>query len=97
MKKKNCLKCDSEIIEIKKGLIPFGKFKGEIHELYPKPIPFKRKNYNERRYFCPNCKKEWIYDTLSKEWSEVEDNSQFLYDEEKGYLVLNPKWTNQKV
>ena len=49
---------------------------------YPKPItePGVTKTYNEYRYACLHCEKEWIHNTLHRETREVPSDSQFYYD-----------------
>lgn len=65
----NCPNCNALCIEV-----------GKPH--YPKSItePNIARTYNEYRYACLYCKKEWIYNTLHREIREVPSDSQFYYD-----------------
>lgn len=64
--------------------------------LYPKPIPSpyegKRKDwmFNEYRFYCQSCRKEWVYDSLWRQFAEVPEKASFVYDLRRKLLVVNP-------
>ena len=82
--KKHCPDCDNLMKEVRWAEINNRK----EHE-YPKPIwePGLRRKYNEYRFYCKQCKKEWVYDSLFREFSEVPSDSQFYYDPRRERLV----------
>ncbi len=92
--KKRCPECDTEMVEVRKAEYSPGsnRFSNE----YPKELgDFVRgKMYNEYRFACPRCKKEWIYDSLWRRFEYIDKKSQFIYSWEKGYLVVRypKKW-----
>ena len=89
MKSKKCLDCDITMIEVRRAEYLDGKI---VKTEYPKEIwePGLKRIYNEYRYYCPKCKKEWIFNTLPHcRWFEpVVDDSQFVYDSDKRMLVV---------
>jgi len=57
---------------------------------YPKIIlePGVKKIYNEYRYVCPKCNKEWVHDTLQNLIFEVPKDAQFHFKVIKGKVIL---------
>jgi hypothetical protein len=65
----HCPDCDAICIEVGKPEYPKG--------IYEPNVP---KVFNEYRYACLKCQKEWIYDTLLRWIEDVPEDSQFYYD-----------------
>lgn len=83
-----CPDCDIDCIGVRWAIHSDGKKTQE----YPKPVieSISGKVYWEYRYFCSECKKEWIYnDSPTGYIQEVDEESQFIFDERKGCLVKN--------
>ncbi|UZE92469.1 MAG: hypothetical protein IB616_01265 [Methanosarcinales archaeon] len=62
----------------------------EIRWHYPKPIcePNVKRLYNEYRYVCPKCGKEWVYDTLWREIAEVPEDANFHFDKHSDLIKV---------
>lgn len=62
--------------------------------LYPKLDPQRVRgrwlNFREERWYCPQCEKEWIYETAMRVFFEVPPTSQFTFDPGSSLLVPNP-------
>lgn len=86
--KKKCPDCNKELLEVKKAL-----WHNKVSSEYPKSIvePNLKRQYNEYRFFCRKCKKEWIYNTRPdcRWFEEVPPDAQLKYSEKKQLLVLN--------
>lgn len=80
-----CPDCNVDCTEVKWAVHSDGKKTQD----YPKPI--QEPLYREYRYFCRKCKKEWIYNNAPSGYIKEmdEEDSQFIFDERKGYLVEN--------
>ena len=102
-KPKECPRCNNLLIEVrkvsdpqraesmrKKGGIPIH---GNYFFDYPKEIvePGYDKTYHEYRFICKKCKKEWVYDSLWRQFLEVPKDSQLLYSWVKNMLVLRKR------
>ena len=93
LKKKDCPNCGVRLKEVRWAEIPknyeISGRRNPIH-LYPKlkREPGIERDYHEYRFVCPGCKKEWVYDSLWREFLEVPKDSQFYYSWEKQLLVL---------
>ena len=76
------------MLEIRKALI-----QGKVDRTYyPKYLDtYKGRDYNEYRFYCAKCKKEWVYNALFREFTKVPYDSQFKYDPKKRLLIPNPK------
>lgn len=83
--KKHCSDCAILLKEVRWAEIINRKV-----SMYPKPIsePRLRREYNEYRFYCKQCKKEWVYNSLFREFSEVPSDSQFHYVPGRELLVL---------
>jgi len=85
---RRCPDCDTLVDEASVAIV-----NGRSVPLYPKTDPHERHgrwvNYREERWFCPRCRKEWIYGTAWREWCEVPSTSQLRYDPDRGMLVAN--------
>lgn len=88
---KNCPECGTRLEEVRWAEIPDAPqyMRNPAHH-YPRLIvqPELQRTFHEYRFACPKCLKEWTYDSLWREWSQVPANSQFLYSWEKKLLIL---------
>lgn len=82
--KKRCPDCNHLLKELRKALTD-----GKIVWLYPKDIvePNVPKVYHEYRFYCVNCKKGWVYNSLFREFAEIPDKPQFVYSPDSDLLV----------
>lgn len=91
--KKDCPDCQTRLIEVRWAEVPeeyrAPSRRNPMH-MYPKLIcePRIEKTYHEYRFACAGCKKEWVYNSLSREFWEVPKNAQFYYSWEKELLVI---------
>lgn len=91
--KKTCPNCSKMMKEIRLAIISHAEtqrstIKNPVR-LYPKEIyesNYKR-TYNEYRFVCMNCKKEWVYNSLFHEISEVPPDSEMVYNSEQDMLI----------
>ena len=87
--KKQCPDCNIAMIELRKAL----QEDGSISEDYPKLItePNLKRNYNEYRFFCKRCKKEWVYNSRPdcRCFEEVPSYSQLKYSPKRRLLISN--------
>ncbi len=91
--KKKCPSCDKMMKEVRLAMISHAEtqrstIKNPVR-LYPKEIyesNYKR-TYDEYRFVCMNCKKEWVYNSLFHEMSEVPHDSQMVYNREHDMLI----------
>ena len=84
MKIFKCPHCNIDCIELRWAI----RIDGRKAQDYPKPILLPK--YWEYRYYCSNCKREWIYNNSPSGYIEkVRKGSEFVYDEKIGYLVAN--------
>lgn len=80
----HCSDCGSEMIEVRKTWSPELK---KICWVYPKPLQKARgKWYWEYRFYCRDCRKEWVYNALFRWLEDVPEDSTFVYDEASGIL-----------
>jgi hypothetical protein len=101
--KKNCPKCKNLLIEVRKVFDPNRvelmkkqgacPMHGNFFNDYPKEIvePGYNMTYHEYRFVCRKCKKEWVYDSLWRQFLEVPKDSQFFYSWDKKMLMLRRK------
>ena len=83
--RKRCPACNSVMIEIRKAII-----EGQIGSLYPKFLDtYRGRLYHEYRFYCVKCKKEWVYNSLWRQFADVPENAAFLFDPESGLLKPN--------
>ncbi len=86
-----CPECNSDTTEVNWAVHSDGK----KHKDYPKEIYERRPNskrvFHEYRYFCSQCSKEWLHDTLFNYIQDIPKNSQFVYNKQKKVLVFNPR------
>ena len=83
--RKRCPACNSEMIEIRKGMI-----EGKILSLYPKFLDvYRGRHYYEYRFYCVNCKKELVHNSWWRHFEDVSKDAAFLYDTESGLLKPN--------
>ena len=87
--KRKCPDCNQPLL-----LADLHKFNGRITKTYPKEIPAQNAegnwfNFHEHRFYCQNCKHEWIYSTQDRSFSELPDGAQFVFDVSQGILVPN--------
>jgi len=91
--KKECPDCQTKLIETRWAEVPKKNRKPYIRNpmhLYPRLVWEEGvdKTYHEYRFVCPGCKKEWVYNSLAREFWEIPNDAQFYYSWEKKLLVI---------
>ena len=98
--KKSCPECRNLLTEVRKIFDPlraklmkekgYYSTHGDFFYDYPKDIvePGHNKVYHEYRFVCIKCKKEWVYDSLWRQFLEVPKDSQFFYSWDQKMLIL---------
>ena len=87
---KNCLDCSTKMIEVRKALAEDGTIVQKYPQIIPKELN-RTKYYTEYRFYCENCKKEWVCDTKpnGKDLEPVPENSEYIYSEQDKMLILS--------
>lgn len=90
--KLNCPDCHKAMTEVNKAELSkqdLEKFPSvsSVVDMYPKTSTVDGHEYNEHRYYCLNCKKEFTFDELDNTIREVPEDSQFRFDPKKELLT----------
>lgn len=97
--KKKCPGCNIQLKDVRKAFDPhramairedgFESAHGDFFYDYPKSIrdPGMNKTFNEYRFVCRKCKKEWVYDSLFRQFDYVPHDSQYRFSWKYNALI----------
>lgn len=82
----DCFDCGAPCVEVR-----LAEDNGKRYRQYPKPDPQivrgKRVVFNEYRFYCPSCRREWLYYTKDRSAEMVREDSTEVFDPARGVLV----------
>lgn len=93
--KKACCNCGYPMIEAKKAIMSEAEYKHlklskpKVYDMYPMESV---SGFYEHYFYCPRCRKEFIYDTSDKRFRRIEDDWSHRYNPKFKLLVPNPKY-----
>jgi len=82
------------MIEVKKAIMSEEECKclklskPRVYQMYPQQ---SAPGFCEHRFYCPHCRKEFIYDTSEKTFYQIPEDWPHVYNPKLKLLVSNPK------